>query len=120
MTNKDIKKFNVIEYNFNSRKVEHYDVLPYFRREWKDRPYYYNDNWEKIFVKTKNDLKRWIKDKSHYQFWARCEYECLIGPWPYNEEKIFDDLKKIDVHEQIMMNIDIITDVLYNEFEINE
>ena len=30
----------------------------------------------------------------------------------------FEDLKKIDVHEQIMMNIDIITDILAKEFNI--
>ena len=27
---------------------------------------------------------------------------------------------KIDVHEQIMMNIDIITDILFDEFKIGE
>lgn len=30
------------------------------------------------------------------------------------------DMEKIDIHDQIMMNIDIITDILYNEFKLNE
>lgn len=30
------------------------------------------------------------------------------------------DMEKIDIHDQIMMNIDIITDILYKEFELNE
>jgi hypothetical protein len=32
---------------------------------------------------------------------------------------IIRDMYKIDVHEQIMMNIDIITDILAVEFKIN-
>ena len=28
------------------------------------------------------------------------------------------DMEKIDIHDQIMMNIDIITDILYNEFNL--
>jgi hypothetical protein len=33
---------------------------------------------------------------------------------------IMEDLKKIDVHEQIMMNIDIITDILFEEFKLEK
>lgn len=29
-----MKKFNVIQFDFNSKKVEHYNVLPYFREDW--------------------------------------------------------------------------------------
>ena len=70
-------------------------------------------------------------------FWARCEYEFLMASWPFGsynfreemkkflknpinlddytqcfnfENIIIADMHKIDIHEQIMMNIDIIVD----------
>ena len=130
------KKFNVLLRDFNKKKPIPYDVLPDFRREWTER---YKD----IPVKTKEDLKKWIKDLSQYQFWSRCEYEFLIAKWPFGGWQLTEDMEKfiatnpdlkdnktnidmcnsitkemdvIDVHEQIMMNIDIVTDILYDEF----
>ena len=130
------KKFNVLLRDFNKKEPTFYDVLPYFRREWAER---YKD----IPVKTKEDLKKWIKDRSQYQFWSRCEYEFLIAKWPFGGRQLTEDMEKfiatnpdlkdhktnidmcniitkdmdvIDVHEQIMMNIDIVTDILYDEF----
>ena len=130
------KKFNVLLRDFNKKKPIPYDVLPYFRREWEER---YKD----IPVKTKEDLKKWIKGLSQYQFWSRCEYEFLIAKWPFGGWQLTEDMEKfiatnpdlkdnktnidmcniitkemdvIDVHEQIMMNIDIVTDILYDEF----
>ena len=130
------KKFNVLLRDFNKKKPIPYDVLPYFRREWEER---YKD----IPVKTKEDLKKWIKDLSQYQFWSRCEYEFLIAKWPFGGWQLTEDMEKfiatnpnlkdnktnidmcniitkemdvIDVHEQIMMNIDVVTDILYDEF----
>ena len=107
-----MKQFNTILYNFNKRGVEQYDVLPFFRREWNDKM---ND---KTLFTTKEELKKWIIRKSMYMFWSRCEYECLIGPWPYREDTLIDDLVKIDVHYQINANIDVITDILAEEFNI--
>ena len=130
------KKFNVLLRDFNKKKPIPYDVLPYFRREWAER---YKD----IPVKTKEGLKKWIKDLSQYQFWSRCEYEFLIAKWRFGGWQLTEDMEKfiatnpdlkdnktnidmcniitkemdvIDVHEQIMMNIDIVTDILYDEF----
>lgn len=152
-----MKKFNVLEYNWNTWDVSHYDVLPCFRRVWKSKGF----NFEKKEVKNKSDLKAWIKRVSHYHFWSKCEYEFLMAPWPYRERKLHnymplgndnddtkhsfkimvddnivvnetlkrdesiphifntDDLYKIDIHQQIMMNIDIITDILAEEFKIS-
>lgn len=131
-----MKKFNVIEYDWTKRTKSEYDVLPYFRRVWNDKKF----NFDKNEVKTKEDLKKWIMRASHYQYWARCEYEFLIAPWPFGSKKMLDELQKIeikqensieisniiiedmykiDIHEQIMMNIDIITEILSKEFKIN-
>ena len=141
-----MKQFNVIHYDFTHRKVIHYDVLPYFREEWNDK--YYKEEKHKIKeTKSKELLRQWIISRSSYRFWGRSEYEHLVAPWPFGSYKIKEDLKKlltsefdieklddsikfynilmqdmekIDIHDQIMMNIDIITDILYKEFGLNE
>lgn len=133
--------FKVLNYNGFNNQIEQYDVLPYFRNSWKNR------SFDVMKVKTKSDLKHWIENASRYMYWARCEYEFLMASWPfgsknmYNEVKEFfktpkdlddcstridfdniviRDMQKIDIHEQIMMNIDIITDILAEEFKIDK
>ena len=141
MEKKKIPIFNVIEYDWLTKKIKPYNVLPYFRDCWKNKKF----NFDKKNVVNKESLKDWIIRASHYTFWARCEYEFLIAPWPFGSkvmnEKLkelltadfnFDDYKqnvnlcnvittdmqKIDIHEQIMMNIDIIVEILSKEFKI--
>lgn len=141
MQKEKINEFNVLEYDWNGRKVRPYNVLPYFRDAWKANKF----NFEKEKVVDRVSLKEWIIRASQYTFWARCEYECLIGPWPYGSKNISDkitslldsnfditdysqnidfynivisDMQKIDIHEQILMNIDIITDILFDEFKL--
>lgn len=141
MKKKKLTKFNVIEYDWNRRDIRHYDILPYFRDTWKSKKF----NFDKENVTDKETLKEWIKRSSRYRFWARCEYEFLIAPWPFGSKRINEkikellksdfniddrsqnihfynaimtDMQKIDIHEQIMMNIDVIADILYDEFKI--
>ena len=139
-------KFNVIQFDFTYRKIIHYDVIPYFREEWKNK--YHKEEKNKIKeTKSKELLKQWIVSRSSYRFWGRCEYEHLVASWPFgsyqmeedlkkiltsefNIEKLDDsikfynilmqDMEKIDIHDQIMMNIDIITDILFEEFKLEE
>lgn len=137
MKKKRIYEFNVIEYDWNQKKPKPYNVLPYFRDVWRSR----KTNFEKEKVHDKETLKEWIVKASQYMFWARCEFEFLIAPWPFGSYQlrqelktientpidydkliniIMQDMKKIDIHEQILMNIDIITDILYKEFRIRK
>lgn len=109
-------KFNVILYDWNSRGIEFYDVMPYFRNEWKHNKKH--TTWEGEKVDNIETLKKWILERSRYMFWARCQYECLIAPWPYREDTLINDLKKIDVHEQLMANIDVLVKVVAEEFKI--
>ena len=100
MMKKNIKSFNVINFEFNSGKFEAYDVMPYlvncYKKEKKDkRPV------------TFDEFKKFVESKSMYMYWARCEYEVILSDWP--NQKTY---KKIDVHWQIMNNIDIVTNVL--------
>lgn len=124
----NMKKFNVLEYKFN--RLKSYDVLPFFRRCWTD---------EKEKVSDRQSLKEWIVRKSSWHFHCRCEYEFLIASWPFSsyrrnealmgktisKENIFEitniftrEMEKIDVHYQIMMNIDTVVDILAEEFGI--
>ena len=104
MKQKPIPKFYVICYNFNSKKMEPYDIMEYFIHEYKDTK-------KKDRPTTLADTKEFIKRESQYMFWARCEYEILLSAWPN-----MDNTVKWDVHRQVMMNIDLISELIYNYF----
>jgi hypothetical protein len=63
---------------------------------------------------TLNEFKIFVESESRYQFWGRCEYEMICHGWPVRKNE-----HKLDIHEQIMMNIDIIVEILYNELKQN-
>ena len=145
---KPLKKFKVL--TFSNGKIREYDILPYFRDSWKEK--YNKEEKEKIKTakyqaKRKELFKQWVRGRSCYMFWARCEWEMLIGSWPYGSKNINDqmkefmsegrnlddyhdrlvldniitsDMEKIDVHRQIEMNIGVIVDILYDEFKLNK
>lgn len=101
-----MKTFNVIWFDVNEKAFTPYDILPYFRS-------LFYGNRKKERPKTKEELKEWIKNKSLYHFWNRCQYEIVLQRWPTSEI-----LDKWDIHDQIVMNLDIITDILQEEFKI--
>ena len=119
-------KFNVINWDFNSDKLVFYDVLPYFRNAYKERVVQVKkfskskrgqeilrtsgDYW--YIPDTQEMLKKFIKEQSQYQFWARCEYECIVHGWPVRENE-----HKLDIHEQVMANLDIIVNILWEEIQ---
>ena len=105
------KKFNVLTWDFNKDTIEHYDILPYFRNEYKLRKKNkYQDENLKVPT-TLDEFKKFVESSSLYMYWSRCEYEMIVHGWPVEKNDY-----KIDVHEQVMMNIDIIAEILYNEF----
>lgn len=117
-----MKEFNVIVYNVNSKEFVPYNIIPYlvsqYKKIKKDKP------------KTFDEFKEFVKKESMYQWWSRCEYEIILSPWPYKAspserynkkgeddveawkehwKKHLDECKKIDVHYQVMINLDVIT-----------
>ena len=137
------KEFKVLLMDFNKNNYEAYDVLPYFRNCWKDSLFNRDKNCNKNPIKTKGQLKEWIINWGRYRFWSRCQYEFLMASWPFGSRRMTDEVKaflinqpdidnyeenlrfrniiirdmvKIDVFEQLMMNIDILVDILYDEF----
>ena len=121
---KELAKFNVINWDFNSDKLVFYDVLPYFREAYKERVAQVKkfskskrgqeilrvsgDYW--YIPDTPEMLKIFIKAQSQYQFWGRCEYEIILVDWPCQQYE-----EKWDVYQQVVMNLDIITSIVVEE-----
>lgn len=89
--------FNVIIFNPNSDKFEQYNVMLYLIGKY---------NNQKTKPVTFEECRKFIKNESQYQFWGRCEYEVILVDWPCQKTEL-----KTDVHEQIMMNLDVITEL---------
>lgn len=97
-------KFNVIWED--NGKFAPYDVIPYL----KDR---YEALKKKDKPKTFDEFKEFIRKESMYMWWSRTQYEIIITDWP---SKTFEE--KWDIHKQVMMNIDVITQVLIESLHI--
>lgn len=135
------KVFNVLVVDITTRKLEQYDVLKKFRSVWNDKGY----NFDKDKVTDFESLRGWIQRVSNHYFGYKTEWEILIAEWPFGGYKfkqnmkqfladnpqpdlddyntninfinvIMKEMTKIDVNKQIMMNIDIVTEILWEEF----
>lgn len=99
---KQLKPYYVINWDFNKDTLEHYDIIPYLAE------CYYADKKSRsknaIHPKTFDEFKEFILNKSSYMYWSRCQYEVLVSDWPKKA-----NIYKLDIYEQIEMNIDIIT-----------
>lgn len=118
-----MKTFNVIIENHG--KFEPYDIMGYLKNEYewftercleiiKD-PEYTPDKYWKI-PKTRDDFKEWIENSIKYRYWGRCEYEIILSEWPNPKN---NPGKKIDIYEQCMMNLDVITDLFLENIKEN-
>lgn len=97
-------KYNVILWDINRREFISYDIFPYLKRKYQE-----SKEKEKE-PKTFDEFKEFIRKESMYMWWSRCQYEILISDWPSQSKT-----EKIDVHYQVMMNIDIITKLFMEE-----
>ena len=142
---KQIKSFKVIIFDFNSKKTEFYDVIPFFTHEFELLKSYKSGNFNKYIHRPRNraEVKEFVERLGHYMFWARCEWEIIVSGWPvyYDKSKFTQWIKtadlnkqeftwydipdfrvneqKIDVWDQINANIDLIVDILCEYFKIN-
>ena len=112
-----MEKFNVLLWDFNRDELEYYDVLPYLRDRYEERKKRSkkvgkNKEVSKFWKvpETLDEFKEFVKDESMHQFWARCEYEMICHGWPVRKND-----HKLDVHEQIMMNLDVIARIMHDE-----
>ena len=93
---RNIKPYKVISWNFNHDDIEYYDIMPFLIDSYKEI--------KKNKPKTFDEIKEFIINESRYRFWSRCEYEVIITGWPKQKREV-----KIDIFNQIMENIDVIT-----------
>ena len=100
-----MKSFNVIVYDFNSRKFEAYDIMPYLVNCYESSEHK---------PTTFEEFKEFVQSRSLCQWWSRCEYEVVLSDWPCQQDKV-----KIDVYYQITLNMDIITEILIENIKIN-
>ena len=93
---RNIKPYKVISWDFNSDNIDYYDIMPFLIDSYK--------KIKKNKPKTFDEIKEFIINESRYRFWSRCEYEVIITGWPKQKREV-----KIDIFNQIMENIDVIT-----------
>lgn len=104
-------EYRVITWDFSTDRVEHYDIMPYLYRRLEEKR-----KKRQIVLKdlTLEKLKEFIDAESKYQFWARCQYEVILSSWPPREN---GRKHKMDVYEQIHMNLDNIAKLMYDDLQ---
>ena len=98
---KHINEFNVIVEDYNKKEFVSYDVMPYLMK-------CYEETKKKDKPNTFDEFKEFVRSKSMYQFWCRCEYEIVLNSLFSGRTKE----EKIDVYFQISLNIDTVTKLL--------
>ena len=100
--------FYYIIQDINARQFVPYDVMPYFLNEWKEI--------KKAKRPTKlTELKEWLRGRAQYMYWSRCEYEVILAGWPNT-----DNQKKIDIYDQIVMNLPLVVEVFCKNIKFTE
>ena len=122
---KERPQFFALYKDFNSGKIEKYDVLNVIfntifteKGTFNTRTFHYFDKKCNVLpVRTKEQLEEFIKLELRYHFWGKCEWEFIAIDWP-NRDTIDESRPvKIDVYEQLEPNISVITDLVWNYIE---
>lgn len=132
-------KFNVINWDFNSNSLEFYDIIPYLIRVYKEsenKPKTFEEFKE--FIKKESMyqwwsrceyeiiVSQWPPDRDTFDYAIEIpvpsidhvdtQRAFLVPKKKFytngNRKKVLDNAKKVDVYQQVMMNIDVITNLL--------
>lgn len=90
-------------------EFEPYDVMPYLINEYKDIKKSKRRQANSPLPTTDKEWQEFVKRWAQYQFWSRCEYEIILSSWPPLSD---EEGKKIDVYDQIIMNLPIVAEIL--------
>ena len=99
----------VYMYDFNAKEITTYNVL----NENFIQDLYTQVRRKKIVDRL--DLRDYIVKYMRYHYWSKTEYEILIGDL---FEKNISNFDKIDVFNQVMLNIDKLIDYVNTELKI--
>ena len=103
---KIIEPYYVIIWDFNRDQIKKWNIMDYLIACYKE-----TKKFKKLKTpETFEECKKFILAKSMYKYWSRCEYECIVHCWPVKKNEY-----KLDVYEQIEMNIDVITKHFMNQ-----
>lgn len=122
---KERPQFFALYKDFNNGKIEKYDVLNViFNTIFTERGtfntrlfHYFDENWNRLPIRTKEQLEEFIKQELRYHFWGKCEWEFVAIDWPHRDTIDESRPVKIDVFEQLEPNISVITDLVWNYIE---
>ncbi len=102
-------EWNVLLFDINTDKIKFYNIL-----------YGYNEDIYKEFKKGKinniEELKNFLTIIFMHQYWSRYEYEIAVGRL---YSKYPEEFVKIDVWEQISMNLDRIAEYINWKMQLN-
>ena len=102
-------EWNVLNWDNNLKKIKSINIL--------------DDDLKTIIykkirskkIKNYKELKEFLNRRFQYHYWSRCEYEIAIGSI-FMKDII--EAEKIDVYDQIKINLDRITEYIINKMEI--
>lgn len=111
--------------DFNDGKMKPNDVLGVIFDEIltskgtiRNKDFYILDEkWNRVPVRTKEQLQKFIENTFRYHYWAKCEWEFIAIDWPYGDTIEKSRPVKIDVFDQLEPNIPVITDIVWNYIE---
>lgn len=113
--------FYVMEKDFNTGDIETYDVMPSLYGSILTS----NNKVSKRFVtrvkmenKNKVDkkgLRKFINSHFLYLYAYKCEWEFIVSDWPPVRDNGRE--KKIDAYMQLKPNIDLITDIVWEQIK---
>ena len=117
-------QFFVMHKEFNDGGMRPYDVLGVIfdniftaKGSIKKDFHIFDKKWNRIPVRTKEQLQKFITDTFRYHFWAKCEWEFIAIDWPHRDTIDASHPVKIDVFDQLEPNIPIITDIVWDYIE---
>lgn len=102
-------EWNVLNWDNNLKKVKSINILD------DDLKTIIYKNIRSKKIKNYKELKEFLDRRFQYHYWSRCEYEIAIGSI-FMKDII--EAEKIDVYDQIKINLDRITEYIINKMEI--
>lgn len=94
---KNIRPFNVIVEN--NGRFEPYNIMLTLVDDYKEHK-------KRPKLTSRKECRKFVQDMSLYHWWGRCEYEMILMDFPVKRHE-----RKIDIYEQVMMNIEVVTDL---------
>lgn len=75
---------------------------------------------EELSVTNRRELRENLRGYLFYHYASRAEYEILVGDLfsGLDPAKYVDEMVKMDVYDQVIMNLDMIVDYIINEMDI--